>query len=97
MTGGTRKKAKGSSSDHASASQQLEKRRCTERSKHFWYCLCETYTSRYSHMSLTSFLHSEASDPDIDGRNSSVNSFANYVKEFNKRALQPRSAKRQKV
>ena len=89
------KKANKDSSSNGSASQQRAKKARTERSKYFWYSLlCETYTSRYSHTSMASFLRSEASGPDIDAKKSSMTSFASYLKNFRKNDLQPKKAKR---
>ncbi len=88
------KKANKDSSSNGSASQQRAKKARTERSKYFWYSLCETYTSRCSHTSMASFLRSAASCPDIDAKKSSMTSFASCLKKFRKNDLQPKKAKR---
>jgi len=93
MTKGKQKQAKGGSS---ASNKQVKKRSLrTERSKHFWYALCQLYTDTYSNMSQAKFLCSDVSGTDIDGRNkSSRNSFARYMVTYGKNELLPWDAKR---
>jgi hypothetical protein len=93
MTKGKQKQAKGGSS---ASNKQVKKRSLrTERSKHFWYALCQLYTDTYSNMSQAKFLCSDVSGTDIDGRNkSSRNSFARYMVTYGKNEFLPWDAKR---